>query len=446
MQDALVLGLSAASASHDLCTSALNRKDVTLLSHESSGEFHAVVGHGCSDGISMKLPVTYNLSSMLEKRMLCRSVQLHSSEVPSASELFDVAMGILRSLPELMPCNRLAISTNTFQPLPGSDGGLLDQMFSAPRQKPKPKGKPAGDAKTSQPAKSMSHPAKQPAQAVPHLAKQSVQAVPVPKSIVQAHVRHASGGPGPGTAAPSSSAYATATARSLPKPSQPAQSSKRTWDEHASASQPAKVVEAGGWVQRKQPKSASNAVPAHPTSGIGASSLLSTHYESTQGLAAPYVSTLAQGAQGTGTVAARGAQQGVDTSAAGRWMQWAQQAATEKNSLEGPYAAEQHVSGENHPVSDRKLTKAEPHSTGGGHMCVGTAHAPATQAVLDLTDEPDCNLGGVDVAEQRHILNLIQMSTPKAPGGNAAMSADASGKTKGSVRKQGSILSLLDKR
>ena len=227
---------------------------------------------------------------MVEGDTCCRSVQLQTSEVPSASELFDTGMGILRSIPDLLPCNRIAISTNTFQPLPGSGGGALDQMFSAPRQKPKPKAAGGGVVGGSLPSKAVPASAKQSPNVMSSLAKQA-QATPVQKSGTQAHVICAGGRGVP------ASACSTGVAHSLPQPSQPVQSSKRSWLEHASPPQPKKVVAgAGGWVHRKQFRACS-AVPQD----VGASALLSTtQYGNTQARTAPSMGTLQHDGQDAG--------------------------------------------------------------------------------------------------------------------------------------------------
>lgn len=57
-------------------------------------------------------------------------------------------MGILQSTPDVLPCNRIAVSTNTFQPL-CTEGGKIGQLLSAAkaheRGKPSVKGKHARD-------------------------------------------------------------------------------------------------------------------------------------------------------------------------------------------------------------------------------------------------------------------------------------------------------------
>lgn len=66
---------------------------------------------------------------------LCRSTHLPTAELPSAAELVAAALKVLRSNPDVLPCNRLAVSTNVFVPMrikPGS----LSRLFS-------PQGKPA---------------------------------------------------------------------------------------------------------------------------------------------------------------------------------------------------------------------------------------------------------------------------------------------------------------
>jgi hypothetical protein len=346
------------------------------------------------------------VQGILNEELVCRSVQLRSSEVPSASVLFDVALGMLRSIPELMPCNRIAISTNSFQPLPGSDGGLLDQMFAAPRLKPKPLNVAADEA--------MKRAGMGPAE----LSK-SAKAAAAPKLNV-------AGFP-----------------HSIQQRIQPLQSSKRALVDGAYSSQLPQQVNptagVGAWVQRKHPK-----LESVVTSGMGSNSP-DTHNNAKQGTAAPCASSSpSQNRDAAGSQA--GARQGAGTSAAGRWMQWAQQAATEKSAVKSV------VKSALIPGSAEPCAAAERHTTSAAQPQAPTAHATPVQGstsrspapeVVDLSNEPECDLCQIDIAEQRHIINLIQMNANKA-GNQTPQKRAASARQ--DVRKQSSILSLLNKR
>ena len=152
---------------------------------------------------------------------------------------------------------------------------------------------------------------------------------------------------------------------------------------------------------------------------------------------------------GAGRAEAAQAQHGTASSAAGRWMQWAQeQTATETHSLALPHAVAQNPASESLQDfgtvgTEAWAAQAQHPVMGGGHQRASAAQAATSNEILDHTDEPGCELGGVDVAEQRHILNLIQMNTPKK--GTSAAGAEKTA-SRGSIRKQSSILSLLNKR
>eukprot|EP00892_Ulva_mutabilis_P007318 jgi/Ulvmu1/4959/UM207_0003.1 len=63
-----------------------------------------------------------------------RSAHLPSRGLPSSGDLVAIALKVLKSSPDVMPCNRVAVSTNMFTPM-GTKAGSLASMFS-------PKGKP----------------------------------------------------------------------------------------------------------------------------------------------------------------------------------------------------------------------------------------------------------------------------------------------------------------
>lgn len=59
----------------------------------------------------------------------CRSVLLPSTGLPSAGELVATALKVLKRSPNVMPCNRVAVSTNVFIPIVTKSGSLTS-MFS----------------------------------------------------------------------------------------------------------------------------------------------------------------------------------------------------------------------------------------------------------------------------------------------------------------------------
>lgn len=376
---------------------------------------------------------------------MCRSTHLRTTDVPTASELFDVAMGILRKLPELMPCNRLAISTNLFQPLAGSDGGAFHQKFPLTPKKSifkgnaKEKAAGAGSAKVDSALPLKAWPVKQKQMVVQDTTKNIPQAAATPHAIIEAHPSkdHADIAPCADVAKPAAVIPATADFPVSPRQGQQRNTAMLPGTNPQSTGA-AKSVGTGRWVQRRAPIVSNIVQPAGAGSSLhdGTSS---ADIRSTDNMQqAPFVPAV---------VGTPGVQQAAD-SAATRWMQWAQQAATEKQSVDE--AAEQSLLGTH--MSDAPAScgtgalHLEQNAQHTGHTEAEAAHGSKNE-IINLTDEPECDLGSVDIAEQRHILNLIQMKTPRA--GRSSMPPDhrsPTGVIKGGVRKQSSILSLLSKK
>jgi hypothetical protein len=68
---------------------------------------------------------------------VCRSTQLPSlgAKVPAASVLVATALQLLQRSGGVLPCNRIAVSTNDFLPLPAGSWGAFGGSFTAGKEK-----------------------------------------------------------------------------------------------------------------------------------------------------------------------------------------------------------------------------------------------------------------------------------------------------------------------